>query len=87
MKVLYLIDGKAHAYIYTSFGTKKWDTCAPEAILRACGGILTDSFGNVYPYHGDVGLDNRTGIIATAPGENHSFYISNMPEELKCILK
>ena len=37
-KVILLIEGKAHAYIFPSPGTKKWDTCAPEAILHALGG-------------------------------------------------
>ena len=37
-KVLLLIEGKAHAYVFPSPGCKKWDTCAPEAILHALGG-------------------------------------------------
>ena len=33
-KVLSVIDGDADCYIYPRNGTKRWDTCAPEAILR-----------------------------------------------------
>ena len=40
-KVLRVIEGDAHAYVFASPGTKKWDTCAPEAILVAMGGRLT----------------------------------------------
>ncbi|KAJ8308505.1 hypothetical protein KUTeg_013379 [Tegillarca granosa] len=41
-KVLLLIEGKVHAYVFASPGCKKWDTCAPEAILHTIGGKLTD---------------------------------------------
>ena len=40
-KVLLLIEGKAHAYVFPSPGCKKWDTCAPEAILHALGGKVS----------------------------------------------
>ena len=42
-KVLRVIEGDAHAYVFASPGTKKWDTCAPEAVLVAMGGALTGS--------------------------------------------
>ena len=51
-----LIEGKAHAYVFPSPGCKKWDTCAPEAVLHAMGGKLTDIHGNLYDYHKDVGM-------------------------------
>ena len=44
LKVLRVIEGDAHAYVFASPGTKKWDTCAPEAILVAMGGRLTGKF-------------------------------------------
>ena len=40
-KVLLLIEGKAHAYVFPSPGCKKWDTCAPEAILHSLGGKVS----------------------------------------------
>lgn len=39
------MEGRASAYVFASPGCKKWDTCAPEAILTAVGGtslILMD---------------------------------------------
>merc|ERR1711915_101775 len=36
-KVLLLMEGEATAYVLPSPGCKKWDTCAPEAILNAMG--------------------------------------------------
>ena len=53
-KVLLIIEGKAHAYVFGSPGCKKWDTCAPEAVLHAIGGKLTDAHGNYYQYHPQV---------------------------------
>ena len=50
-KVILLMEGVASAYVFPSPGCKKWDTCAPEAILHAMGGLLTDIHGNKYEYH------------------------------------
>ena len=55
-QVMLLIEGKAHAYVFPSPGCKKWDTCAPEAVLHAMGGKLTDIHGNLYDYNKDVGM-------------------------------
>ncbi|MPC40006.1 3'(2'),5'-bisphosphate nucleotidase 1 [Portunus trituberculatus] len=53
-KVMLLLEGKAHVYVFASPGCKKWDTCAPQAILEAAGGVLTDIKGNPIPYHATV---------------------------------
>lgn len=49
-----LLEGKAHVYVFGSPGCKKWDTCGPQAILEAAGGVLTDMQGNPIPYHATV---------------------------------
>ncbi|XP_015120689.1 3'(2'),5'-bisphosphate nucleotidase 1 [Diachasma alloeum] len=82
-KVLLLLEGKAHAYVFASPGCKKWDTCAPEAILRAAGGTLTDLNGDLYPYDPKAPHPNAKGVLATAPGENHAFYLSKIPDSVK----
>ena len=38
-KVQLLMEGQAHCYVFCSPGCKKWDTCAPEAILHAIGKV------------------------------------------------
>lgn len=48
------MEGRAHAYVFASPGCKKWDTCAPEAVLESIGGILTDLDGNYYKYNKEV---------------------------------
>jgi 3'(2'), 5'-bisphosphate nucleotidase len=55
-------------YMHPSIGTKLWDACAPEAILVAAGGELTDFDGKpvVYDpahYHNDRGLLASNGSI------------------------
>jgi len=82
-KVLQLLEGNAHAYVFASAGCKKWDTCAPEAILEAAGGTLTDIRGNHYTYGASVSFPNRLGVIATAKGVNHTDIITKLPEAVK----
>lgn len=83
-KVLCVIEGQADTYIYPRNGTKRWDTCGPEAILRALGGGMTDTFGRIYSYEkrDDLTVENNYGLIASVnrPPEYYSQFIS---EELK----
>ncbi|KAJ8983387.1 hypothetical protein NQ317_010480 [Molorchus minor] len=82
-KVLMLLEGKAHAYVFASKGCKKWDTCAPEAVLEALGGKLTDIYGNHYSYARDIGYPDAQGIFATAKGVDHASLVSKLPQELR----
>ncbi|XP_035136661.2 3'(2'),5'-bisphosphate nucleotidase 1 isoform X3 [Callithrix jacchus] len=80
-KIIQLIEGKASAYVFASPGCKKWDTCAPEVILHAVGGKLTDIHGNVLQYHKDVKHLNSAGVLATL--RNYDYYASRVPESVK----
>ncbi|XP_040567690.1 3'(2'),5'-bisphosphate nucleotidase 1 isoform X1 [Lepeophtheirus salmonis] len=82
-KVLMLLDGQADAYVFPTPGCKKWDTCAPEAILHALGGRLTDIWGNNYLYNFDVQHINEWGVIASANANDHQSLIEQIPEDLK----
>lgn len=82
-QVLLLLEGRAHAYIFASQGCKRWDTCAPEAVLHAAGGMLTDINGNVYPYNKETNVKNIGGILATAKKEDHSKFLNLLPENVK----
>uniref|UniRef100_A0A3Q2PXS3 3'(2'),5'-bisphosphate nucleotidase 1 n=1 Tax=Fundulus heteroclitus TaxID=8078 RepID=A0A3Q2PXS3_FUNHE len=84
-KIIQLIEGKASAYVFASPGCKKWDTCAPEAILHAVGGKLTDMFGNPYGYNADVKHMNSAGVLATL--RNHDYYVSRVPQSVLQALK
>jgi len=82
-KVMLLMEGEAHAYVFPSPGCKKWDTCAPEAILHAMGGKLTDMKGNTYEYHAEVEHRNSEGVLATALASDHQWYVDKIPDEIK----
>jgi len=82
-KVMLLMEGRAHAYVFPSPGCKKWDTCAPEAILHAMGGKLTDMKGDKYQYHSTVAHRNSEGVLATALSSDHSLYLEAIPQDIK----
>jgi 3'(2'), 5'-bisphosphate nucleotidase len=58
-----LAEAAADVYIHTSNKSYRWDNCAPEAVLRAAGGILTDLGGTPYAYDG-AELQNHRGLLA-----------------------
>lgn len=62
--------------------SKYFHSTAPEAILEADGGTLTDIFGNHYQYGSDVALQNKLGVIATK-NIDHSSIISKIPDDVK----
>nr|CAD7456828.1 unnamed protein product [Timema tahoe] len=82
-KVMMLIEGKAHAYVFASKGCKKWDTCAPEAVLIATGGRLTDLHGDSYKYHKDIPHPNTGGVLATGHGQDHDWYLAKLPDAVR----
>lgn len=86
-KVMLLLEGKAHVYVFASPGCKKWDTCAPQAILEAAGGVLTDIKGNPIPYHATVPHRNSTGVLASAMGQDHQAFLAQIPQHVKDNLK
>jgi len=64
LKVGLICERHCDLYIHPSPQTKQWDTCAPEAILVAAGGRMTDLQGNPFVYN-RTDLYNRHGILAT----------------------
>lgn len=54
----------ADLYLHPSPGCKEWDLCAPQAVLEAAGGAMTDCWGNPLRYNNkDVRAHN--GLVAT----------------------
>lgn len=70
-KVMMVSRNEAECYLYPTAGTNKWDTCAPEAILRAAGGVLTDKYGQPIDYNHGTHLPNLDGVIATVNADYH----------------
>jgi 3'(2'), 5'-bisphosphate nucleotidase len=63
IKVGLVCEGVADVYVQGR-GTSLWDTCGPEAILRAAGGKMTDSLGNAFRYNVED-VRNLQGVIAS----------------------
>merc|ERR1712135_132864 len=80
-KVLQVMFGNADAYVFASKGCKKWDTCAPEAVLCAAGGELTDIHGDKMQYHATVNKQNLGGTIATF--KHHKLIADLVPQHVK----
>lgn len=66
--------------MFASIGCKKWDTCAPEAILHALGGTLTDIHGKPILYHANAVRKNMGGVLATIA--NHQWYVGKIAEKM-----
>ena len=64
LKIAYIVMGKAEMYLSTSDRMMEWDTCAPEAILRASGGKMTDIRGEPLRYNKAI-ANTRFGILAS----------------------
>jgi len=72
-KCLQVLNGTADLYLYPTNGTKKWDTCAPEAIMRSVGGSLTDKFGRNLSYLENAEKENKDGILVSM--KNHHKFV------------
>jgi 3'(2'), 5'-bisphosphate nucleotidase len=64
LKVARVVTGDADIYIHPTRGAKKWDACAPAAILHAAGGKFTDLDGNDIDYR-ELDLSLERGIAVT----------------------
>jgi 3'(2'), 5'-bisphosphate nucleotidase len=56
-------DGTADAYVAPRYAGKRWDACAPDAIVSAAGGVFTDGAGKAIDYR-SADLVNRVGLVA-----------------------
>ncbi|XP_037956144.1 3'(2'),5'-bisphosphate nucleotidase 1-like [Teleopsis dalmanni] len=86
-KVLQLLEGKAHAYVFPNPGCKKWDTCAPEAVLEANGGTLTDMLGDHYSYNACIEFPNKRGVLATNGKIDHCEILKKIPESVLEVMR
>lgn len=64
LKATDVASGRADFYLHPNQAGKRWDTCAPEAIVTAAGGICTDAAGAPIDYRGPE-LANVKGFLAS----------------------
>lgn len=84
-KVIKCLEGAA-AYVFASSGCKKWDTAAPEAVIVAAGGNLTDVTGRKLYYGPDAQIMNSGGVLATSSWVDHEAYVDGIPDAVKVAL-
>src|SRR5690606_14241837 len=76
LKMALVAAGDRDLYVNTPSKTASWDSCAPEAILTAAGGRVTDLHGDLLRYD-QVDVHNRTGLVASN-GRLHPGAIARM---------
>jgi 3'(2'), 5'-bisphosphate nucleotidase len=61
IKGVQVANGALQLYAHPSRGkVKLWDACAPDAIVRAAGGLFTDAKGIPFAYRGSVAQGQGT---------------------------
>ncbi len=66
VKGVRVASGEVELYAHPSRGpVKLWDACAPDAIVRAAGGLFTDGAGRSFDYRGP--LAQGDGMLAASP--------------------
>lgn len=61
-KTLDVLEGRSDIYYYPARGTKKWDSCACDAIVKANGGSFTDANGGEINYDASEPVMNERGL-------------------------
>lgn len=80
LKVAQIAAGRADAYVSISNQTHEWDACAPEAIIRAAGGLMTDVLGEPLRYNKRV-PNTPNGLLASN-GLLHTTLVNAVSEQL-----
>jgi 3'(2'), 5'-bisphosphate nucleotidase len=64
LKIGLIARGQAEFYVHPNPGTKEWDTCAPDTIVREAGGKMTDCWNRPLRYNRE-NVRNRFGVLAS----------------------
>ena len=80
LKISVVATGRADFYYHPSGYAKEWDSCAPQAILEAAGGVMTDIFGKPLGYLKDD-VFQKSGFLAASP-EVHKYILENTDPKL-----
>ncbi|XP_060077151.1 inositol monophosphatase 3-like [Ylistrum balloti] len=78
-KTLEVIRGNADAYVHITL-IKKWDICAPNAVLSALNGKMTTLEGDTidYKYKTEGDVKNHDGLLVTAAANDHYEFLSKL---------
>lgn len=76
-KILQVVSGASNAYVHTNI-IKKWDICAPNAIIESVSGKMTTLKGDVISYSAEDAVVNQGGLIAASSDKLHSVLLSKL---------
>jgi len=77
-KCILVFKGIIDLYLFPIQGTSKWDICAPQGIIEALGGKITDRYGRNIEYNINDDKTNKHGIVVSL--KNHDYIISRLSE-------
>lgn len=80
-KTLQVIKGDVDAYVHTTL-IKKWDICAPNALLDAYGGKMTTLEGHTISYASEESEKNEGGVLAAGTFGDHLDFAKKFKERL-----
>ena len=81
-KSLMVVEGRADAYVFPNPGTKKWDSCAADAIVREVGGVMTDVRGRPLEYDSWENYRNKMGLVVSMHRDTHQLIIDKIPQDV-----
>ena len=64
LKIGLIARQQADFYVHPNPGTKEWDTCTPDVILREAGGLMSDCWGRALRYN-QPDIIRRFGVLAS----------------------
>lgn len=71
-----IVRGEASIWCFPRPGTSRWDAAAPQALIEAAGGKVTDRFGDVLVYDSTASdFGNHAGLVAGAPEGVHQLVV------------
>ena len=80
LKVGLVCQQLADVYVNTGHKSREWDVCAPEAILREAGGVMTDLSGAPVQYN-QKDVHQRNGVVVSN-GRSHDRIIATIARVL-----
>jgi inositol monophosphatase 3 len=77
-KILQVIGGQADAYVHNTL-IKKWDICAPNALIESVGGRFSSLTGISITYSGEeADVRHESGVLAAASFSQHQKFFSKL---------
>lgn len=76
-KVLQVVSGASDVYVHNGI-IKKWDICAPNAIINSLGGKFTTLKGDDVSYSAEDAVVSSGGVLATTSHVLHSKLVGRL---------